>query len=48
VEYLLLKEENELISLIKSPPKEGIRVIEIRTDRKADRKVRQKLLSLGT
>lgn len=48
VEYLLLKEENELISHVKSPPKEGIRVIEIRTDRKADRKVRKKLLSLGT
>jgi 2-succinyl-5-enolpyruvyl-6-hydroxy-3-cyclohexene-1-carboxylate synthase len=48
VEYLLLQEENELISHIKSPPKQGIRVIEIRTDRKADRKVRQKLLSLGT
>ena len=48
VEYLLHQSENELISHIKSPPKEGIRVIEIRTDRKADRKVRQKLLSLGT
>jgi 2-succinyl-5-enolpyruvyl-6-hydroxy-3-cyclohexene-1-carboxylate synthase len=48
VEHLLLQDENELISHIKNPPKEGIRVIEIRTDRKADRKVRQKLLSLGT
>jgi 2-succinyl-5-enolpyruvyl-6-hydroxy-3-cyclohexene-1-carboxylate synthase len=48
VEYLLLQEENELISHIKSPPKEGIRVIEIRTDRKVDRKVRQNLVSLGT
>jgi 2-succinyl-5-enolpyruvyl-6-hydroxy-3-cyclohexene-1-carboxylate synthase len=48
VEYLLLQDENKLISHIKSPPKEGIRVIEIRTDRKADRKVRQNLLSLGT
>ena len=48
VEHLLLQDENELISHIKSPPKEGIRVIEIRTDRKADRKVRQNLLSLGT
>ena len=38
----------KLISHIKSPPTEGIRVIEIRTDRKADRKVRQNLLSLGT
>lgn len=48
VDYLLVKEENELILHIKSPPKEGIRVIEIRTDRKADQKVRQKLLCLGT
>jgi 2-succinyl-5-enolpyruvyl-6-hydroxy-3-cyclohexene-1-carboxylate synthase len=48
VEYLLHQDEKELISHIKSPPKEGIRVIEIRTDRKADRKVRQNLLSLGT
>ena len=48
VEYFLLKEEKELISHIKSHPKKGIRVIELRTDRKADRKVRQKLLSLGT
>ena len=47
VEYLLLKEENELISHIANPPPRGVRVIEIRTDRKADRKVRQKLLSLG-
>jgi len=47
VEYFLLQEEKELFSHIKSP-KKGIRLIEIRTDRKADRKVRQKLLSLGT
>ena len=48
VEYLLIQDEKVLISHIKSPPKKGIRVIEIRTDRKADRKIRQKLLSLGT
>ncbi len=48
VEYFLLKEEKELISHIANPPPRGIRVIEIRTDRKADRKVRKKLLSLGT
>ena len=47
VEYLLIQKEKDLISHIKSPPIEGIRVIEIRTDRKADRKVRQKLLTLG-
>jgi len=48
VEYLLLEQEKELISHIANPPPRGIRVIEIRTDRKEDRKVRQKLLSLGT
>jgi len=48
VEHLLLQKEKDLISLIASPIPRGIRLIEIRTDRKADRKVRQKLLSLGT
>jgi len=48
VEYILLKEEDALISFLANPPPAGIRVIEIRTDRKADLKVRQKLLSLGT
>ena len=46
VEYLLLEEEKALISHISNPPPNGIRVIEIRTDRKLDRKIRQKLLSL--
>jgi 2-succinyl-5-enolpyruvyl-6-hydroxy-3-cyclohexene-1-carboxylate synthase len=48
VEYILLEKEDALISFLANPPPAGIRVIEIRTDRKADLKVRQKLLSLGT
>jgi 2-succinyl-5-enolpyruvyl-6-hydroxy-3-cyclohexene-1-carboxylate synthase len=48
VEYFRLQKEKDLISHIANPPPRGIRLIEIRTDRKADRKVRQKLLSLGT
>ncbi|MEK9771962.1 MAG: 2-succinyl-5-enolpyruvyl-6-hydroxy-3-cyclohexene-1-carboxylic-acid synthase, partial [Opitutae bacterium] len=47
VEYFLNEGEKELISHLKNPPKSGIRVIEIRTDRKADKVVRQRLLSLA-
>lgn len=46
VEYLHNEGEKELIAHIINPPRQGIRVIEIRTDRKADREVRQCLLSL--
>lgn len=47
IEYLLNEGEKELIAHILNPPKQGIRVIEIPTDRKADREVRQRLLSLA-
>jgi 2-succinyl-5-enolpyruvyl-6-hydroxy-3-cyclohexene-1-carboxylate synthase len=46
VEYILHKEEDALISFLTNPPPQGMRVIEIQTDRKADRKLRQHLLSL--
>jgi len=46
VQYLHNEGEKELIAHIINPPRQGIRVIEIRTDRKADREVRQRLLSL--
>ena len=45
VEYILNEGEKELIEQITNPPESGIRVIELRTDRKADRLVRQQLLS---
>lgn len=47
VEYHLCGSEEELISWMAHPHKLGIRVIEIQTDRKKDRDIRARLLSIG-
>ena len=47
VEHVLPGNWEKLIELIQSSPPSGIRVIEIRTDRKKDRDTRRELLSLG-
>ncbi len=47
VEHVLPGKWEELIELIQSSPPSGIRVIEIRTDRKKDRDTRRELLCLG-
>ncbi|MDG1132120.1 MAG: 2-succinyl-5-enolpyruvyl-6-hydroxy-3-cyclohexene-1-carboxylic-acid synthase, partial [Opitutales bacterium] len=47
VEYHLCGSEDELISWMAHPHKLGIRVIEIQTDRKQDRDIRARLLSIG-
>ena len=47
VEHVLPVDWKSLIELIESDPPSGIRVIEIRTDRKKDRDTRLKVLSLG-
>ncbi|MDB3959036.1 2-succinyl-5-enolpyruvyl-6-hydroxy-3-cyclohexene-1-carboxylic-acid synthase [Opitutales bacterium] len=47
VEYHLCKSEEELVSWMAHPHKLGIRVIEIQTDRKQDRDIRARLLSIG-
>ena len=46
VDHYLPRDWNVLIDLIASPPPVGIRVIEIRTDRKKDRNTRIELLGL--
>ena len=47
VEHVMPGNWEELIELIQSSPPSGIRVIEIRTDRKKDRDTRRELLGLG-
>ena len=47
VEHVLPGNWEELIELIQSSPASGIRVVEIRTDRKKDRDTRRELLGLG-
>ena len=47
VEHVLPGNWEELIELIQSSPASGIRVVEIRTDRKKDRDTRSELLGLG-
>jgi len=47
IKHVLPGNWEELIELIQSGPPSGIRVIEIRTDRKKDRKTRLELLDLG-
>lgn len=47
VEHVLPGNWKELIELIQSYPASGIRVVEIRTDRKKDRDTRRELLSFG-
>ena len=47
LEHFLCENEEELISFLHKPPLQGVRVIEIRTDRKADRDTRRHLLSLS-
>ena len=47
VEHVLPGNWEELIELIQSSPVSGIRVVEIRTDRKKDRDTRRELLGFG-
>jgi len=47
IEHVMPGNWEQLIELIESDPPLGIRVIEIRTDRKKDRDTRLKLISLG-
>lgn len=47
LEHLLCENEEELISFLHHPPVQGVRVIEIRTDRKTDRDTRRHLLALS-
>ena len=47
VEHVLPGNWEELIELIQSSPASGIRVVEIRTDRKKDRDTRRELLGFG-
>jgi len=47
LEHLLCENEKDLISFLHNPPVQGMRVIEIRTDRKADRDTRRHLLALS-
>ena len=46
VEYFRLQKEKDVISQIANPPPRGLQAITIRTNRRAERKVRQKQLSL--
>jgi 2-succinyl-5-enolpyruvyl-6-hydroxy-3-cyclohexene-1-carboxylate synthase len=41
------KSWEEVIPLIEKPIEQGIRLIEFNTDRKSDKKVRKRLLSIG-
>ena len=47
VEHELLSSWTEIIERIKKPAESGIHVIEILTNRKKDRQIRQKLLSMS-
>jgi 2-succinyl-5-enolpyruvyl-6-hydroxy-3-cyclohexene-1-carboxylate synthase len=47
IDYKKPKNWKDVIKLIKKPIKNGIRVVEIKTDRKSDIKTRQKLLAIG-
>ena len=47
IEHFLCENEEELMSSLHHPPAQGVRVIEIRTDRKADRDTRRHLLALS-
>jgi len=46
LDHLLCENDEELISFLHNPPEQGVRVIEIRTNRKADRDTRRHLLAL--
>ena len=47
IDYKKPENWKDVIKLIKKPIKKGIRVVEIKTDRKSDIKTRQKLLAIG-
>lgn len=47
IDFIRASNWSEVIDYIKNPIDSGIRVIEIETDRKADRETRQSLLSLS-
>ena len=46
VDFKQPKNWNEVVTLIQNPIKQGIRIIELKTDRKSDKEMRQKLLSI--
>jgi 2-succinyl-5-enolpyruvyl-6-hydroxy-3-cyclohexene-1-carboxylate synthase len=47
IDYKQPKNWRDVIKLIEKPIKKGIRVVEIKTDRKSDLKTRKKLLAIG-